>query len=540
MLSVDDNDVAIVGRAPAVGAPPEVVLASIAPSERVLSVPGGEHPITPDLQCMLVLTEMALYIAPQQRTHRLVLGFKERLKKLGALREIKLATLDAIDAAYRNHKNAHNQSGMRGETAEQDAVIDLLREGLALEASDIHMLAGRTGTEVRMRVMGRMETRHRYTSEYGLTLMSSLYSSMCDVAAQSFNKNASQRARVKAAYTQALGLYGARVQTRPTHDGLYMVLRLLKSDDRIMTLAELGFLQAQVELMEELATMPYGVTLISGPTGSGKSRTLQTQMTRIHEIDKGASTIITIEDPPEYPIEGAIVTPLVVPDRNDPLAVSKAWQDSMSESMRLDPDFIMVGEISDVGSAKTAFSGAKTGHGVWSTLHANDATGIPKRLIDMTVSADDVLDPTLLVGLSAQRLLPGLCARCKVPLIGNEHRLARGVLERLKRVSSSEQLAGVSLRGDGCSACREGEKGRRLVAEVVKTSPEFFEAYSRGGSLNARKYWVANMNGITMLRHALHHVWTGEVDPATAEDVQKLDTDFTILGVDYVGQSALA
>ena len=513
---------------------------------RVLSGIGGPHEATPETQRMLVLTEHGLFIAEGSRTKLPVLEYIERLRRSGVKTTEFQTTIEQVTAAYKAYNLTGRGNFDLGATAanEQRRVVELLTEALREDSSDMHFIIARDGCDVRFRILGQLETRHPLTRDDGMHLVSSLYSSMCDIGSQYFNQNSSQRARLAAKYTEALGLYGARVQTRPTHDGMLMVLRLLKSDNKILTHKELGFLDSQVAIIEELAAMPYGVTLISGPTGSGKSRTLQATMDMILRNERNAINVVTIEDPPEYPIPGAIVTPLLVADRSDQAMVSQAWQDAVSESMRLDPDVIMVGEVSDLGSAKTSFSAAKTGHGVWSTLHANDATSIPKRLVDMNVSADDVLDPTLLVGLTAQRLVPRLCPDCKIPFgRGGKERLRPMTISRLLKVSPRDALEHVCVRGDGCNKCqRRGIVGRLPVIEVVKTDVGFMEAFLLGGSqaaLNARRHWVNNAGGITMLRHALHLVWNGLLDPRDAEDVRPLDNDLEMLGADYAAQSQL-
>lgn len=526
------------------------VAAPIKVTGKLLSASDGEQQFQahPEARRLLAFTDEGLFIAFGKRTDMYVLDYIERLRRKGVGHRVYEVSIEAITSAYKSHSlgDGRHHVDMGGSTNvanEQYKVLQMLQEALNEDASDIHFITGKDGCDVRYRVMGSLETRHGFTRDYGMSLVSSLFNSMTDVAESSFNPGSSQKARLNPSYTEALGLYGARVQTRPTHDGLIMVCRLLKADDRILTHKELGFLDVQIELMRELAAMPYGVTLISGPTGSGKSRTLQATMNMQLKMEDYGIHVVTIENPPEYPILGAVVTPLIAANPNDPDAVSHAWRDSVSEAMRLDPDVIMVGEVSDLGSAKTCFSAAKTGHGVWSTLHANDSTSIPKRLIDMNVAADDVLDPGLLVGLTAQRLVPKLCPSCKIPLAMGRQRLRKSTYERLLSVTDPDMLTKIYVKGDGCEKCRKrGIVGRVPVIEIVRTDVEFMAAYASNdaqSALRARRHWVQNMGGITMLRHALHLVWNGQVDPGHAEDVRPLDTDLKTLGVDYARQDQL-
>lgn len=530
-------------------AKPAAAAVPTAVAGRLLSGAGGDelYRAHPEAQRLLAFTEEGLFIAHGKRTDMHVLDYIERLRRRGIGHRVYEVPIEAITSVYRAHALGDGrrtvEMGGNSVANEQHKILQILQDALKEDTSDIHFIVGKDGCDVRYRVMGQLETRHAFTRGVGMSLLSSLYNSMTDVSEASFNPGSSQKARLSPAYTEALGLYGARVQTRPTHDGLLMVCRLLKADDRILTHKELGFLDVQIELMRELASMPYGVTLISGPTGSGKSRTLQATMNMQLQMEHYGINVITIENPPEYPIRGAVVTPLLAADPNDPEAVSHAWRDSISECVRLDPDVIMVGEVSDVGSAKTCFSAAKTGHGVWSTIHANDGTSIITRLIDLGVSVDDVLDATILVGVTAQRLVPKLCPSCKIPLAMGKTRLRASTYARLLAVSSPDALRHVFVLGDGCEHCKgRGIVGRVPVIEIVKTDVEFMSAYANNdaqSALKARRHWVNNMGGITMLRHALHLVWNGMVDPAHAEDVRPLDTDLKMLGADYAKQSQL-
>lgn len=509
----------------------------------VLSATGGRYAASPEVQRMLVFTTNGLFVSPQHQGDLHVLSYIERLRQNRVPFVQHEATIDEITAAYLRYKRsdagriAIKDTGGDANSDEQRRVIDLMVQGLKEDTSDVHFIVSKDRTDVKFRILGELETKHGYTRQVGMKLVSSVYTSMCDVASQNFNASTSQDARLKAEYTEALGLYGARVATRPTHDGLLMVLRLLKSDDRIMTHAELGLLPQQVELIERMASRPYGVSLISGPTGSGKSRTLQATMARILARERNRIHLITVEDPPEYPIPGAVVTPLKVRDRSDPDEVSRAWREAISNAVRLDPDVVMVGEVRDRDSADTVFAAAMTGHPVFGSLHANDATSVAERLIDMRVEAAKVTDPQLMVGLIAQRLLPVLCPDCKIALSIGKTRLPPATLARLVRITPPELLARVYVRGDGCAKCKQrGIVARRPVVEAIVPNLKFMEEFRSSpadGKLRARRYWMEHLGGITMLRHALHLVWQGLVDPLTAEDVAELDNDLHMLGVDY-------
>lgn len=508
----------------------------------LLSGDGGEWEASNEARRVLALTTEGLFIVENQRTNMHVLDYAARVeRKMPHVKRYYVSFNDIVSAYDQHRRNVAAVVSIDSTAAEeQRRVVQLMVEGLRDDASDIHFIVGRDSCDVRFRTLGELETRHSYSRDDGLRLVASLYGSMCDVASQNFNPGVSQDARLKASYTESMGLYGARVATRPTHDGLLMVLRLLKSDDRILTHAELGFLPQQIELFEHMASRSFGVSIISGPTGSGKSRTLQATMSMILQRERFTCNLITIEDPPEYPIPGAIVTPLKVSDRSDPEKVNQEWRGAISNAMRLDPDYIMVGEIRDLGSANTAFAAAMTGHGVWGTLHANDATSIAERLIDIHVDREKVTDPTLLTGITAQRLLPVLCKNCKIPLREGAKRLPGPTYQRLLEVSPPGALERVCVRGNGCQVCKgRGITSRTPVIEAIVPTLKFMRTFRDEGKLAARRLWVNDMSGITMNRHALHLVWSGKVDPLSAEEVVPLDNDLHLLGVNYASGDKL-
>ncbi|MBE1118766.1 Flp pilus assembly complex ATPase component TadA, partial [Escherichia coli] len=151
--------------------------------------------------------------------------------------------------------------------------------------------------------------------------------------------------------------------------------------------------------------------------------------------------ILTIEDPPEYRIRGEGInhTPLVY-DATDPDAERQAWAAGIANGMRLDPDYMIIGEVRDLFAAVAAFRGAMTGHGLWSTLHTNSAIGIVQRLKDLGVDPGLLFDPALLTGLINQSLLPKLCPHCKVRFQDHQDQLAPDLVERVQRLTDVSQV----------------------------------------------------------------------------------------------------
>lgn len=519
------------------------------PAGNVLSAPGGKHPAPENIRRNVVFTDEGLWVSQTHTRDMHVLSYAEYLRVRGERFSTYVCALDEITSAYAGEKAvAHVTTRAGAHESEHDVVLSWFAEGVRENASDVHVIIGAKDADVRMRIMGELETRHGYPAERAMALVSSMYGTMCAHVQGQFNFRVAQSARLHPQFTANLGLYGARINTSPRDalgtEGLLVVMRLLKRDDRVLTHQELGFLPQQEAAIKEIMLLPNGVFLISGPTGSGKSRTLQTSLSYVIAHRGKKINVLTLEDPVEYFIDGANQRTLDITNRGNPAAVSAIWRTVIADSLRLDPDIVMVGEIRDNGSAATAITGAKTGHLLPGTIHANDATSIVSRLLTEDrekALAHDVFDPTLMVGFSAQRLLPRLCDHCKIPFASGRARLSAAVVARLLAVLPPGDVAGVYVRGDGCARCRDGRSGRALVAEVIQPTMGFMETFERAGALAARRYWATHEHGITILRHALWLIAHGKVDPANAEAaVGPLDRDLNILGAAYAVVRELA
>lgn len=297
-----------------------------------------------------------------------------------------------------------------------------------------------------------------------------------------------------------------------------MVLRLLYDEKAKQSLDELGFLADQIALLNRLRGLPYGVILITGPTGSGKSKTLQVTLNQLHSETDGTRHILSVEDPPEYPIKA----------NQSPLGHAETWDGAITNTMRLDPDILMYGEVRDLATAQAAFRGGMTGHLVFSTLHTNNAVASLQRLIDMGADPSLVTDPALMSGLINQSLLPVLCTHCAQPLASQRDQLNPALIERLERVMDTTK---VRLQGPGCAHCRNmGVSSRTVVAEVLVPNHRFMQIFRDQGASAAKTYWVREMGGITKIQHTIGKVAAGLIDPRMAETiVGPLDMDLFVL-----------
>jgi len=282
-------------------------------------------------------------------------------------------------------------------------------------------------------------------------------------------------------------------------------------------LQTLGFNSEQAEIINFLKEQPIGMNIISGPTGSGKSTTLQRTLTSQIRETGGSIHVITVEDPVEYPIAGAVQTPVVNAAGEE--ARSTMFAAAISNAMRLDPDTIMIGEVRDRASAQSALRASMTGHQVWTTLHANNAISIVDRLVDLGLSLQMVADETVVTGLISQRLVKLLCSHCKLKLVDVMDELDAALVARVMRVAGS-RISEICVAGPGCKQCRRrGTVGRSVVAEVIRTDARFFAYLRDGDKAGALDYWLHRLGGQTVTDHAISKVLEGLVDPRMAERV---------------------
>jgi type II secretory ATPase GspE/PulE/Tfp pilus assembly ATPase PilB-like protein len=294
-----------------------------------------------------------------------------------------------------------------------------------------------------------------------------------------------------------------RVSSMPVKGGEKFVIRLLQNN-ATKSLDEQNFLASELEKLKDLMNRQSGILVISGPTGSGKTTTLNSAIQEVNSVDK---CIITIEDPIEYEIEG-------VAQINVNPAQGLTFDTALSHILRQDPDVILVGEIRNNETANTAIRSALTGHLVLTTLHTNDAITVIPRLKDLGVS--DALLADSLKGLAAQRLVRKLCPRCatktETPLSKLEHDF----------VEVNENLP--AMRSQGCNACNNsGFIGRIPLLEILIVDEVLADAI-RSGATTKQLTSLAKQQGMrTLADVATEHILNGST---TVEEV------FRVLGND--------
>lgn len=243
-----------------------------------------------------------------------------------------------------------------------------------------------------------------------------------------------------------------RVSTVPTQFGERVVMRLLDKTATVLDLETVGLMGKKLTILERLIQKPNGIVLVTGPTGSGKTTTLYSCLTRINTPNKN---ILTVEDPIEYQLDG--IGQMQVSPKID-----FTFASGLRAILRQDPDVVMVGEIRDAETAEIAIQASLTGHLVFSTLHTNDAAGAVTRLIDMGI--EPFLVSSSLLAVMGQRLVRKLCNSCKVP-----YEISDEELNELGLPLSEVTSRAVFKRGDeGCEQCQHtGYSGRSGIHELL-------------------------------------------------------------------------
>jgi general secretion pathway protein E len=382
-------------------------------------------------------------------------------------------------------------------------VNSTLYDALKAGASDIHLESTATGLAVKYRVDGVLD---HATSVNGIEVAEQIVSRIkvlaeLDIAERRVPQDGSFRVE---AGGREIDL---RVSIMPSIHGEDAVIRILDKRAMIeaygaLTLEALGFDTASLLTLRGLAEEAYGMLLVTGPTGSGKTTTLYAALTEIHN---GRDKIITIEDPVEYQLPGILQIPV---NEKKGLTFAKG----LRSILRHDPDKIMVGEIRDKETAEIAVQSALTGHLVLTTVHANNVFDVFGRFTHMGI--DPYAFVSALNGIWAQRLVRLNCPHCATAYLPSDYDLARVNLQR--------QNVGDYLfkRGVGCGDCRgTGYKGRRAIAEILTLNDEIRELVIEKSPIRHIKE-AARLNGTRSLREAaLDLVKAGET---TLDEIKRV------------------
>lgn len=329
-------------------------------------------------------------------------------------------------------------------------VHKIIIEAIRRRASDIHLEPLEKRFRVRFRVDGVLHEVENPPKRLQLAIISRV-KIMANISIA--EKRVPQDGRIQiSAADRDLDL---RVSSLPTEFGESIVMRILDKEGLMLGLPELGFFGDDQQMMERIISMPDGIFLITGPTGSGKTTTLYACLNYINKPDR---KIITVEDPVEYQLSG-INQVHVKPEVNMTFAMA------LRSMLRQAPNIIMVGEIRDRETAEIAINAALTGHMVFSTLHTNDAPSAVARLID--IGLKPFLVSAALQATMAQRLVRRICAECKEPRMPRQDEL------RALNLDQQQISRATFMHGRGCANCHgTGFRGRMCIVEIFTVNDD--------------------------------------------------------------------
>jgi len=328
----------------------------------------------------------------------------------------------------------------------------LIVQGVKDRASDIHIEPNEKGLLVRFRIDGMLHDVRALPNTIKSAVISRIkILSKMDIA----ERRLPQDGRFQVQFgTREVDL---RVSSIPVVFGEKVVLRLLDKSKGLIKLEHLGFIPEQLKEFKSIISQSYGIILLTGPTGSGKSTTLYAALNQVNSTEKN---IITVEDPVEYKVNR--INQIQVKAK-----INLTFANTLRSILRQDPDIIMIGEIRDAETAQIAVQAALTGHLVLSTLHTNDAASAITRLIDMDV--ETFLISSSVIGVIAQRLVRVICENCK-----EEYEPGKDIITGLHLKANSNGDGKVKLyRGAGCSLCKNtGYYGRTSIYELIVLDEE--------------------------------------------------------------------
>ncbi|CAD7741194.1 hypothetical protein LMG31884_47400 (plasmid) [Xanthomonas hydrangeae] len=486
-----------------------------------ISLDGGSFPASLALREKLCLLENGeLHIRQGTRLDADVLAYMQRLDLAGFAYSECQADLQSLRRLYgRSTTELGGESRVAAGTDRQREVVELIRDAVRNDASDLYIVTADDKGYIRARINGLVETLDVIPASDSIDLAASLYGSMCDQSDPVFQVHKPQDARLKAQYLAEANLYGARVSTMPRSPGHSLVMRLLyNSENRPKSMSEMTYLEEQQPFFERLTSSKTGVFVFSGPTGSGKSTSLQVCCEELMARAEDRSHGVTLEDPTEYEIRGWTQVPC--PRGKDHRA---DWLTGIRHLMRHDPDMSMIGEMRDRESMEAVMEICLTGHLSLTTVHANDAVACLQRIANKGVSRDLFADPGIIRGLVNQKLVPVLCTTCRREWTTEAHRFSKLVRDRVEHYCDIRE---VFVAGKGCGRCRHGVTGRMLVAECVETTHRNLATFADHGRVAARRYMKKEQGFVTRTEALIRAINRGLVCPIQGEHhVNSLDED---------------
>lgn len=430
------------------------------------------------------------------------MGYSELMKRYDPPKTVEYQDISL------NRADSHEQISQVSQTLSSvradDILAYLVKQAFQLKASDIHLENQRENVRVRFRVDGVLHPIAEFSQEKYRQLMSSL----AIAANVSTSSEDAQTGHINKTFQMADGAevnVNLRVETVPALYGMDVVLRLFNLKPELMSLDKIDLKPEERQVMDDIISHPNGLVLMVGPTGSGKTTTLYSIINKLNHPER---KIITLEDPVEYYIPG--ITQIPINSRND----ENGFAEKFRAVLRLDPDVIMVGEIRDIDTAKTALQSALTGHLVLSTYHASSASAAITRLFDMV--GDNPLFASAIRLITAQRLVRRLDDDTKQQYDPDDktYNWLKKIVDGFPTHVEKPNLEGVKLYKPGSSESNPfGYMGQFAVRELLLITPKLQQELAKP----SQEITAANLEKIaieggmmTMLQSAVLKAIAGE------------------------------
>jgi general secretion pathway protein E len=407
--------------------------------------------------------------------------------------------MEAIDFNYKDYEGIEKQLSSISVADNKDTrqlVIDtqteapvaqaltlIVDEAVKARASDIHLHPGEDKVRVRYRIDGTLHEMFCLP----LTTHTQIISRIKIMAGMNIAEHHRPQDGQFSVNTKGRQI-DIRVAIIATVYGEMAVLRLLDKSRATLNLKDLGFLPESLAKYESMLKVPYGVILVSGPTGAGKTTTLYASL---NSLDQSERNIITVEDPVEYRFSD--INQIQVNPR-----AGITFASGLRSILRLDPDVILIGEIRDAETASIAIQSALTGHLVLSSIHANDAVGVVLRLLDLGV--EPFLVSSALIGVVAQRMVRCVCPGCGRPVKASPD-------ENLVYMQETGDTRNEFIHGAGCKSCAgSGYRGRTGIFEILGTSDEIKRLLAKGANANELRAQALKEGMVTLLKDGMNKV----------------------------------
>ena len=448
--------------------------------------------------------------------HRLIRAIEDVFQKNRAsLDELVSAAVKRVDDQKASVVTEDRRSEEEVDTAPVVGLVNqILSEAVREGASDIHIEPRADRVDIRYRIDGHLHKSREVPSRLANMLTSRL-KIMAELDIVEFRIPQDGRISIEVDGRPV----DLRVSVLPNYHGQRIVLRILDKAMSLRKLEDLGFANEDLDLFKRLIDKPYGLFLVTGPTGSGKTTSLYAAL---NAMRSETNNVMTCEDPIEYELDGINQSQV-----NEKVGLTFAAQ--LRAILRQDPDVVLVGEIRDAETAITAVRASLTGHMVFSTLHCNDSPGAIPRLVDMGI--DPFMLSTSLTGIMSQRLVRLLCPVCATK------RLITPEEKRMLEVYGVTPPPEVA-EPKGCPKCRNaGFKGRKAVTEILPVAPAVSKLIADNQSAEKIKIEGLKWGYIPMQVRVLKMFAEGKTTLEEAQRMIFLDAEFG-LGIDLIDNKA--